>query len=188
MNEIDMRQESSELIKKHGFPVLFQRTSRKLRCICWNEKHQESDVEQYISVMKIRKNFPASCPRCLGTGRVSRIERHMVRRQQSAQAIMLPQLIQQGSPGLVASDARIFFLMHDVHPKKGDYIYEVGWDKSRPTHMRQAFKIQSVEDMRLENGRIEYYKVVTKESNVDTMIKGFVIRRIGPIQNYEPIQ
>ncbi|WP_422661753.1 hypothetical protein ACK8P5_25705 (plasmid) [Paenibacillus sp. EC2-1] len=184
---MDMRLEMDRILKQHGHPVLLQRTSRKLRCICWNEKHQESDLELYISIIK-PGTIPSSCPRCLGTGRVSRIERHTIRRHQSAQALILPQLIQSGSPGLVASDAKVFYMRYDVHPQKGDLIYEVGWDKQRPTHLRQAYVIQSPEDVRLEKGRIEFYHVVAKEANVDTPMKGFAIRRLGSLQNYEPVR
>lgn len=169
---INLRQEITKLIEDTGHYVLLQRTSRKIRCSCWNEKHQEADP---------------SCPYCLGLGWVSRIERHKIRRQTAVNVISLPNNIQQTPIGQLSTDTRLFFFKHDTMPKKGDIIMEVGWKGQRPTHLITTHEISHSDDMREQNGRIEFFQVTTKEKSVDTKIRGFSVRKIGPVRNYEPI-
>lgn len=169
---VNLREEIHAIIEKQGHHVLLQRTSRKIRCRCWNEKYKEADPK---------------CPKCLGQGWVSRIERHKIRRDNASQVISLPSLISQQPVGLLASDARVFFFKHDTVPKKGDIIMEVGWKGNAPTHLIQAFEINSSDGLREDGGRVEFYQVVAKEKNMDTNIRSFAVRRIGPVRNYEPI-
>ena len=170
---IDLRNEIHDIIEETGHYVLLQRTSRKIRCVCWDEKYQEA------------KN---DCPRCLGKGWVSRIERHKVRRQNASQIISLPDLLKQMPVGVVGADAKVFFFRHDTHPKKGDIIMEVGWRGNQPTHLIEVFEITSVDDLREQRGRIEFYQVVAKEKTLDTNIREITVRRMGPIRNYELIR
>lgn len=184
---MDLREELNELIQESGHYVLLQRASRRIRCVCWDEKYQESSVEKYHRETRQLKIIFKTCPRCLGKGWISRIERHKIRRDNASQVIALPQLIKQNPYGQLGSDAKVFYMEHDTHPKKGDYIYEVGWDGQKPTHLIQAYQINSAEDLRGDNGRIEFYSVVTEEMNISTQIRQFVIRQMGPVKNYEPI-
>lgn len=167
---MDLRREIHGMIEETGHYVLLQRTSRRLRCGCWNEKYQEG---------------LSTCPRCLGKGWVSRIERHKIRRQTAANIISLPTKKKQTQIGQVITDTRAFFMEHDVHPKKGDIIMEVGWDKRRPTHLIQAFEISHADDMREQDGRIEFYQVTAIEKSIATPTRGFAVRQIGTIRNYE---
>lgn len=188
---MDLREEIGQIINQYGYFALLQRSSRKIRCICWDEKYQESSVENYYrhvgqNAMPGQHNL-RTCPRCLGKGWVSRIERHKLRADNASQVIALPQLIQQMPVGQLASDARVFYMMHDTHPRKGDFVYEVGWDRHKPTHLIQAYEINSSEGLRGEGGRIEYYQVVCKEANLATPVRQFTIRRLGPLKNYEAV-
>lgn len=171
---MDLRKEVNTIIEDTGHYVLLQRRSRFLRCSCWNEKYQEPDN---------------SCPICLGDGRVSRIERHKVRRELATNIITIPNAIQRTEIGRVATDTRLFFMKHDVHPKKGDIIMEVGWDKNKPTHLIAQYEISFADDMREHKGRIEFYQVTAKEISINTSdnIRGFAIRRMGPVLNYEKV-
>lgn len=167
---MDLRKEIHEIIKETGHYVLLQRTSRKLRCACWNEKYKEAD---------------SYCPICLGEGWVSRIERHKCRRQNATNIISLPGKIQQTPIGRLATDTKTFFFEHHVSPKRGDMIMEVGWKGNQPTHMITAYEISNAEDMRGDRGRIEFYQVSVKEKSADTNVRGITVRSIGPIKNYE---
>lgn len=169
---IDLRQEVEGLIEREGHYVLLQRTSRKIRCTCWNEKYQEADP---------------NCPYCLGKGFVSRIERHKIRRQTAVNVIALPNNIQQTPIGQLSTDTRLFFFKHDTKPKKGDIIMEVGWRGQRPTHLITVYEISHADDMREHNGRIEFFQVTAKEKSITVPIYSFEVRKLGPIRNYEPV-
>lgn len=181
---MDLRKEIDRLIEDTGHYVLLQRTSRKLRCICWNEKYQESSLEQYVSCTGDKRSL-GTCPTCLGLGWVSRIERHKIRRQTASNIISLPGKIKQTTIGELATDTRTFFMKYNVIPRKGDVIMEVGWKGIAPTHLIQAFEISHADDLREKKGRVEFFQVSTKEISIDTAVRGYTIRKIGPIKNYE---
>lgn len=188
INDMDLRQEIDELLQETGHYVLLQRTSRKLRCICWDEKMKESSIENYLKYMKLLTTKHKECPKCLGSGWVSRIERVLTRRQLASDIISLTSRIQTLEIGKQTFDNKLFYFKHDVQPREGDYIIEVGWDGLKPTHVINSYIIQMSADMREHGGRIEYWQAITKEDNIGTGIKGFGVKQIGPIRNYELIR
>lgn len=167
---IDLRKEFHELMEESGHYILLQRTSRKLRCMCWNEKYQEAD---------------GSCPRCLGEGWVSRIERHLLRKQSALRINYLTTNMKQTPMGEMNVGQMNFFMEHDAKPQKGDVIMEVGWNKQRPTHLIRTYDIADVQDYRLEKGRVEYYVASCVERSADVVIRGYAVRQLGPVKNYE---
>lgn len=185
MRDIDLRKEVEEILEDHGHFVLLQRTSRKLRCVCWDEKMKESSIERYKKSMGIIDTDLKTCPKCVGLGWVSRIERVKTRRQLAADIISLTSRMQTLSVGQNTFDTKLFFFEHDINPKEGDYIYEVGWDGMKPTHLINSYRIQVSNELREKQGRIEYWQVITKEDNIGTGIQGFTIKRLGPVINYE---
>lgn len=171
---INFRHEFNEFLRDYGYDVLLQRSGRKIRCRCWNEKYQEANPE---------------CPLCIGTGWVSRMERHTVRRKSAVQTISRPNLSQQTELGKMWIDAQTFYMHYDAHPKVGDYIYEVGWTPSKkPTHIIHVYRINDVFSNRGENGRIEYWTVSAKSETMNQEIQNILVRSIGPIQNYELVR
>lgn len=188
MLDIDLRKEFHDIIEETGHYVLLQRTSRKLRCICWDEKMKESSIERYMEYMKLVKTEHKECPRCLGAGWLSRIERLKTRRQLASDIISLTSRMQTLDIGQQTFDNKLFFFEHNVHPKEGDYIFEVGWNGIKPTHLINSYQIQMATDMREHQGRIEFWQVVTKEDNINTGIQGFGVKKIGPVHNYEIIR
>jgi hypothetical protein len=169
---IDLRAEMDGILDGYGFPVLLQRSGKKIRCVCWSEKYQEAD---------------STCLRCAGQGYVSRIERHQTRRMSAVQIISRPALSQQTPLGKMYVDAQTFYMRHDAHPKAGDMIYEVGWRGHKPTHLIQAYRINDVVSMRGEGGRIEYWSLACRGETMSRDLKQIVVRSIGPIKNYELI-
>jgi hypothetical protein len=169
---MDLRKEIHDIIEETGHHVLLQRSSRWLRCSCWNEKYQEAE---------------AGCSLCLGKGKVTRIERHKVRDQLATNIITLPEHIQRTAIGRIATDTRVIFMKHDTHPKIGDIIMEVGWNGQRPTHIIHQYEINYADPLREKKGRIEFYQVTAKEISVDTGVRGFAVRRMGPVKNYEKV-
>lgn len=185
MRDIDLRKEVAEILDETGHYVLLQRTSRKLRCICWDEKMQESSIDAYKKAMGIKDTQLKSCPKCLGAGWLSRIERVLTRRQLAADMISLTSRLQTLEIGQTTFDNKLFYFEHDVNPRGGDYIFEVGWKGNRPTHLINSYRIQVSNELREHKGRIELWQAITKQDNIGTGIQGFTIKKLGPITNYE---
>ena len=185
MFDIDLRKEVETIIEDHGHFVLLQRTSRKLRCVCWDEKLKESSIKRYKEVTKDIDTDLKECPKCLGAGWISRIERLKTRRQLAADIISLTSRLQTIETGQNTFDNKSFFFTHNVQPQDGDYIFEVGWDGVKPTHLINSYRIQLAVDYREKGGRIEFWQAVTKEDNLGTGIQGFGIKKLGPVYNYE---
>lgn len=184
---MDLREAFDQILAESGFFILLQRASRKIRCICWNQKYQESSPILYMERTKYRGTPLTMCPRCMGRGWISRIERHKVYRQNASQIISLPTNIRSLPVGQLSSDASVYWMRHNTHPKQGDIIYEVGWDGNKPTHLIKSYQISHAQDQRQENGRIEHYEVVAREHNLESRIRQFIIRKLGAVENYEVI-
>lgn len=167
---IDLRSEFQTILNEAGHYVLLQRSKKGLRCRCWNERYQEPESD---------------CPICNGTGRVVRIERHLARRDSGSQVISKPYQVQQTPIGKMAIEAQIFYLKHDTKPQSGDYIYEVGWKNTQPTHLETAYIINDVQAMRGDRGRIEFWAVSVRQETKDVEYKRIAVRKLGPVKNYE---
>lgn len=174
MDYVDLRDSFDRLMDEYGYPILLQRTGRKIRCRCWNEKYQEAD---------------SHCPICLGTGWVSRMERHIIRDKSAIQVISRTNLSQETNLGKMWVDAKTIYMRHDSHPKVGDYLYVVGWKPNqKPSHLIGAYRINDAIANRGTQGRIEYWTVSVKSENTNMDFQNIMVRSIGPIKNYELIQ
>lgn len=170
---IDLRKHFDEFLRDYGHYVLLQRTSRKIRCRCWDERHKEASPD---------------CRICLGKGWISRIERHRTRYDTAIQVVSRPNLNQLTPVGRNWVDARAFYFAHDVHPKVGDMIFEVGWhpyNPHKPTHLIRAYVINDVYPFRGDRGRIEYYMTSVKAETLQHKVRNIVVRSLGPVKNYE---
>lgn len=173
-SSVNFRDEFDEFMKDYGYPILLQRIGGKLRCRCWNEKYQEAD---------------SRCPICVGTGWVSRMERHTVRDKSAGQAMQRMGLGQQTEIGKIWIDAKTIYMSHDTHPKVGDYVYEVGWTNAqKPSHLIHTYRVNDIIAVRGDNGRIEYWSVSVKSETTNLSFQDIVVRSIGPIQNYEMVK
>lgn len=172
-SSINFRNEFDEFMEDYGYPVLLQRAGRKIRCRCWNEKYQEAE---------------SKCPICIGSGWVSRIERHTLRHK-AAPVISRSGMLNQAEVGKMWIEGRVFYMRHDSHPRVMDLIYEVGWTESqKPSHLMNTYRINDVVPNRGDNGRIEYWTVSTTSETTNLDWQNIVVRSIGPIQNYEMVQ
>ena len=168
---IDLRKETELILGDFGHPILLQRSSRKIRCSCWNELYQEAD---------------SKCVLCNGIGWLVRIEKHLARRQDASVAVTRPNRVQDTLVGDVMTGANMFFVQHHVHPAVQDIIYEIGWDaKNNPINIISVHEINSVEPERGQRGRIEYYRVHTRLSGVNFIVKQIRPRKIGQETVYE---
>lgn len=170
---MDLRKEFDKLLKQYGHYILLQRTSRKIRCRCFDEVRQEP---------------LNSCSICLGKGWVSKIERHKVRYDSSIAQTSRGTLSTMTPAGAMWTDGKLFFFRHDVDMKVGDMVFEVGWDPKnphKPTHVIRSYELTDMFEYRSDNGRIEYRAGISKSQATNNNIRNIVVRSLGPIKNYE---
>ena len=167
---MDLRKEIDNLLIDFGYPVILQRTSRKIRCRCFSEIYQEAK---------------SRCPLCHGTGWVVWLERHRTMRDDAVLQTSKPNLNQHTRVGHLWIPANTFYLRHTAHPKVGDIIYEVGWRERAPSHLVQAHEINHLFTERGDNGRIEFHLVATKTINVNKDFMNSVILNASRIRNHD---
>ena len=99
---VRIRQAFERFIQAHGFTVFLVRRDQRLPCIC--------------------EQSPGTCPYCLGSGFVVRIERYMAMERTAAIALSLPRNLALVEPGILAIDSRYFYLPAASFPKTRDLV------------------------------------------------------------------
>lgn len=159
---IDLRKELDNILSNFGYYVILQRTSRKIRCFCYDEKLQEAK---------------SNCLACGGTGWIGRLEKHVTRKDEASDIITYPDKIKQTDIGKMASPSDVFYFKHYVHPQVGDYIFEVGWTNNKPTNLLTVYRINHVQPVRGTGGRIEYYWAACKREPINLEFFQLLINR-----------
>ena len=167
---IDLRKEMDNILINYGHPIILQKTSRKIRCECWNELYQETE---------------SNCPLCHGAAWLSRLERHRTRRVDVSNTVSEPNLLEQGRIGLYYVTGVAFYFRYTCHPQIGDILYEVGWNKYKPVNLIEIYEITHVEPERADSGRIEYFRVATKRITLDQKIYRRIFEGNPRIYNYD---
>lgn len=144
--KIDLREEFKLLQDDFSMNILLIRNNKNSRCKCYNPLHKDGD----------RK-----CKICGGTGKVSSIEKVRVINQNvnSSGFVKMTEL------GLSVSNTILLYFDVKAIPKVQDQVLIVGFDKDKiPVDIKRSCTIVSVQEVRGDNGRIEFYEVYAKHS------------------------
>lgn len=155
---IDLRDEMNELAKESAYEILIQKTSRKIRCSCFNEKYSEPD---------------SKCPKCIGTGWLFKFEKQKAFKQSASAGTS--GTIAFTEMGVITSNYSTFFFQHDTVIDEGDYIWEVAWKENKPIKLINLYKAQSVDKKRGESGSVQYKVVLAKKESLDKDFKNMYI-------------
>lgn len=72
--------------------------------------------------------------------------------------------------GSVDRDIRLFYMTPGIEPSSDDWIIEVSLDIEgsvvQPTKRVRRYEIKDIDELRLDSGRLEYYKIVAVMSNI----------------------
>lgn len=143
---IDMRKEFDILQNQFSMSILLIRSNNNTRCKCYDPLHRSGN----------RK-----CKVCGGSGKINTIEKIQGIHQNS----------DSGSPmkltelGLSAMNTISFYLDRKYVPKSKDQILIVGFDNNGcPVDIKKDCTIVSVQEVRGDDGRIEFYHVYAKYS------------------------
>ncbi len=167
---IDLRQGLSEILRDYGHPILYQRSNRKIRCKCWDNRWREADPR---------------CPICLGSGWLIRLERHIVRGNNAMQTVTYPNLHEESPIGNSWVPADVLYVKYSVHPRVGDVVIEVGWKGLRPTNVRYVYEVNHIQPNRGDNGRIEFYEMYIKSIPFDSSKYKIALKKYGSVITYE---
>lgn len=159
-SDINLREEMRKFINSTRYQVLLQRVSQKIRCSCYKDQFGESGGSK--------------CPKCLGTGYLCRFTKHKAYKQDT---MRFTQHVVFTHVGELINGPKTFFFEHDVHPKQGDYIWEVTWSPKtqKPIQLLNLYRILEVSDERGELGRIEYFAVWAELENINKDFKNMYI-------------
>jgi len=144
MLDLDMRREFNELIKEYGRVILYRRSSKKVTCHCYNDRHRSGKSD---------------CVSCDGSGKMNSFEKaHVIDQASSNRSID----IQETSLGRMELKQRIVWFKYDFIPRAGDVYYQVGWKAGIPVSLYSVYEILSSHEVTGDGGRIEHYEAVIK--------------------------
>lgn len=141
-NNVDVVKEIKDLIKHNSSKILYIRHDTHSRCKCYDPLYGTGT---------------STCKICGGSGFVSSIE--------FAEVFLNP--ISKNIEGEIMTEVgeasiydRIFYTERNIHPKTGDRILIVGFDKNDvPIDIREVVNIRYSEEIRGYHGRVEFYKL-----------------------------
>ena len=139
MNGIDLRNEFAILQNNFSYDILYNRTTRHLKCRCFQTVFQSG---------------LADCPVCHGQGYATSLQRQKVIPTEGKRGL------NPSSFGEYTHEKRWFYVEHSMSPAVKDIIIETGWSREGyPVNPNKVYRIESVYPVRGDGGRIEYWKI-----------------------------
>ena len=142
MKEIDLRAELKEFNDNYGVTALYVREDKYARCRCYNTLHRTGDT---------------SCTICGGFGHLTAIEpvKFVYDNNYYRDGEM-----QNKALGLTSNESIQAYMENTVRPKAKDRVYIAKWIGEVPEEISRVYIISSVDEMRMDRGRVEGYMVV----------------------------
>jgi len=160
--DINFRSEVKEMIEESGIDILYRRKSKLIKCLCFNELHKSADPE---------------CEVCQGTGRMIAFEKIKLFANPNAPNANNMNIISTDM-GPMLNGTYIIVGDERSHLTIGDTIYMVGWEGRYPVTLHGVLEITSVNVMRQQNGRVEYYLGYGKINTVEIDRAKTVLKKI----------
>ena len=146
-SNIDYREEFYRMNKEYGVDMLYIRTNKRIRCICYNVRTKDGD---------------SKCKICGGKGIVCSLEKVTGIRQNFERPITE----QYTKLGLSSSNTAVIYFSNEVAPSINDEILITAYDRSTnvpiPVNIIMSLKIILIEKVRGEHGRVEVYRCFCK--------------------------
>lgn len=162
-SEIDLRKETEYILNKYGLFVLLRRNF-KIHCSCYKS---------------VNGDYNSKCSLCGGTGFINRIEKHLARKIIGVSNRTLVQNLNDAEFSRIMVDAYKFYFHYYVNPQIQDLIYVVTWDGDKPSTLVAEYEIVNTDDMRGDNGRIEYWQAYCRSRVIGSKpFKKMNIRRL----------
>lgn len=141
---INLRQESANLMKEFSINILYIRNCKFVRCKCFDDTNKCGDP---------------NCKLCYGTGYFNSIQKIPAIESSTRNTNALS----SGRSGLIQTDIGVmnqkteaYYIQQQYTPKSRDIILKVTWDKQgNPVDVVKVLEISDVYEMRGDNGRVE---------------------------------
>lgn len=145
MKDVNLRIELDKMIDSYGLKALYIRENKFARCRCYNQLHRSGDP---------------NCRICSGFGHLTAIE--------TARFIYDNNYFRDGESenkalGVTSNESVILYMSNKTRPKTKDRIYITNWIGPIPEEISRVYIITSVDEMRMDNGRVEGYTVTAKQ-------------------------
>lgn len=142
---IDLRKEYEVLQKQFSIDILYIRTSKYIKCECYNPLHKVGDP---------------SCKKCLGRGYLNTIEK--VSAINTSMNYLQDGIIST-SIGTINANDESFYFSHKVMPRVGDIVVVATYNSNRePVDVESVFEIHSASPVRGDSGRVEMFASLCK--------------------------
>ena len=142
---IDLRKEFDVLQNSFSIDILYIRTSKYIKCNCYNPLHKVGDP---------------TCKKCLGRGYMNTIEK--VKPISTSVNYMQDMMLNTGL-GVISTSDEIYYFSHKVMPKKGDLILVTKFNsKKEPVEAVSVYELHSANPVRGDHGRVEIYTCLCK--------------------------
>lgn len=138
MYNIDLRKETETLLKDYGVDILYVRASKYAKCKCYDE---------------LFKSGNPKCRLCLGTGKLTVLEKATVFYNNNSY------YTKQSGVGKYNAMIGEFIFKYDSDVTFNDLILIVGCKNNIIIDVKQVYKVNNVNPVRGNNGRVEYYEV-----------------------------
>ena len=162
---IDLRTNMEYMLHNYGHHILL-RKNYQIHCTRYTED--------------IYKDGRTSCPYCMGTGKVNRIEKHLARKIFTVGDRSMFDSLADAPHSVTMVDFYKVYFHHYVMPNSQDIIYEVSWDEDNNVValIAEYVIIRSV-PMRGDRGRIEYWIAHVHTRPFGKQIRGAMIRKLS---------
>ena len=140
-NHIDMRSEVLTLHSELAYHILYNRTTKYIKCKCFNELYKSGNPR---------------CQICHGNGYLTSLERMEV-------IEYTPDLkaLSASSLGSYSRHEKVFFFSYKAAPKRKDLMLVTGWNKDQtPSNLHEVYEVKDVNVVRGDEGKVEYYRVL----------------------------
>lgn len=144
MQDINLREEIESMLDSYGLKALYIRENKYARCRCYNQLHRSGD---------------STCKICGGFGHLTAIE--------PVKFIYDNNYFRDGEAenkglGITSNESIIMYTSYKTQPKTKDRVYITNWIGSVPQEISRVYIVSSVDEMRMDNGRVEGYTVTAK--------------------------
>lgn len=169
---VDLRYEFDNLMDEFSSNFLLVKNNRKQTCLC---------------VDSLSRSAKQTCPVCLGTGFINRVEKIRGRFVVSSSIDLLPKETKYEQIGNIAFASKQFYLKHDISIDRKDLIILCDWKNEYIPAFNsysEIYEITNIDPARGDTGRIEYVIASAKNNPIEAQAKFYNIKQNASRVNY----
>jgi len=169
-------------IRKVSTPELvaeFEQTMDEIADHVLYIRRDRAQAHRCLQAIRQQSRGLGFCPTCYGTGNPIIIERHLGRHWSQASPGKLTRSYERVDPGMLSTPSTNVFLKPVAHPKPGDLIVRVEWNKVTmvPVSIIEILSIEAVTDEREEQGILVFYQCFCQVESINVAAFESLLRK-----------